>query len=195
LSEEPLLWEALIKDAYAMVANGKRNYGSIAGFYTGLASRHPAAVEAFKREAVHSSVYTPILPFLCLRLGIKAADVLMVCAALQEGTLPPTAMSYWGMGGVFSKLGTASAAPLFNYLLAQEGVGYSVALDIMGMFVHGQPDRLEELRPQLLLAVDNVRNRTKRHGSQMDAHHFRRWWAGCLRKVGMTQMLVQPLES
>lgn len=182
LSEEPLFWETPIKDAYAMVADGKRNYGLIAGFYTGLASRDPAAVETFKREAVHSSVYALVLPFLCLRIGITAADVLMVCSALQEGTLPPTAMSYWGMGGVFSQLDTASAAPLFNYLLAQEGIGYSIALDIMGMFVHGESDRLEELRPQVLLAVDNVRNRTQRHGSQMDAHHFKEVVGWLLKK-------------
>ncbi|ULK98505.1 type II toxin-antitoxin system MqsA family antitoxin [Bradyrhizobium sp. I71] len=182
LSEDPLFWETPIKDAYAAVPDGKRNYGLIAGFYTGLASRHPAAVEAFKRESVHSGVYAPILPFLCLRLGINAVDVLMVCAALQEGTLPPTAMSYWGMGGVFSKLDTRSAAALFDYLLVQEGIGYSVALDLLGMFVHGQSDRLEELRPQLLLAVDNVKNRTKRHGSQMDAHYFKEMVGWLLKK-------------
>jgi hypothetical protein len=33
-----------------------------------------------------------------------------------------------------------------------EGVGHSVPLDIMGMFVHGRLDRLEELRPRLMLA-------------------------------------------
>lgn len=182
LSEDPLFWEMPIKDAYAKVSDGKRNYGLIAGFYTGLASRHPAAVEAFKREAVHSGVYAPILPFLCLRLGIDAADVLMVCEALEKGTLPPGTMSYWGMGGVFSKLDAPSAAPLFNYLLARQGVGYSVALDLMGMFVHGRLDRLEELRPQIMLAVDNVGNRPKRHGSQMDAHHFREIVGWLLKK-------------
>jgi len=50
------------------------------------------------------------------------------------------------------------------------------------MFVHGQLDRLEELRPQLLLAVDNVGNRTKRHGSQMDSHHFKEMVGWLLRK-------------
>lgn len=182
LSNEPLFWEKLIKDAYVMAPDGKRNYGLIAGFYTGLASRHPTAVDAFKREAVRSNVYAPILPFLCLRLGIKAADVLMVCEALQEEALPPGTLSYWGMGGVFSKLDAPSAAPLFNYLLAMGDVGYSVALDLMGMFVHGQLDRLEELRPQLMLAVDNVGNRPKRRGSQMDSHHFKEMLGWLLAK-------------
>lgn len=182
LSKDPLFWEKPIKSAYVMAPDGRRNYGLIAGFYAGLASRHPTTVDAFKREAVYSNVFAPILPFLCLRLGINATDVLMVCEALQEETLPPGTLSYWGMGGVFSKLDTSSATPLFNYLLAMGDVGYSVALDLMGMFVHGQLDRLEELRSQLLLAVDNVGNRPKRRGSQMDSHHFKEMVGWLLEK-------------
>jgi hypothetical protein len=76
------------------------------------------------------------------------------------------------MGGVFAKLDAAAAAPLFDQLLTMKGIGYTVALDVMGMFVHGKLDRLNELRPQMMLAVQYVSNRPKRHGSQMDAHHF-----------------------
>ena len=62
------------------------------------------------------------------------------------------------------------------------GVGYSIALDLMGMFVHGKLDRLNELRPQVMLAVHNVSKRPKRHGSQMDAHHFDHIVGWLLRK-------------
>ncbi|WP_315806360.1 MULTISPECIES: type II TA system antitoxin MqsA family protein [unclassified Bradyrhizobium] len=182
LAVDPLEWERPIKDAYAAVPDGMRNYGLIAGFYSGLASRRPDVVDAFKREAAHSSLYARILPFLCLRLGISATDVQLVCQALKEGTLPPDTMSYWASGGVFSKLDTASAAPLFNQLLAMGGAGYSVALDVMGMFVHGKHDRLEELRPQLMMAIDNLGNRPKKYGSQMDAHHFEQMVGWLLRK-------------
>ncbi len=83
---------------------------------------------------------------------------------------------------MFSKLDAASAAPLFNQLLDMDSVAYSVALDVMGMFVHGNRDRLEELRPQIMLAVKHVGKRPKRSGSQMSAHHFEHVVAWLLKK-------------
>lgn len=174
LADDPLIWEEPIKSAYASVAEGSRNYGLIAGYYSGLATRKPDVVAAYKREAVNSAVYSRTLPFVCLLIGITASDVCLVCESLKGDVLPPGAMSHWGMGGVFAKLDAASAAPLFDQLLTMKGIGYSVGLDVMGMFVHGKLDRLNELRPQVMLAVQNVYKRPKRHGSQMDAHHFER---------------------
>ena len=182
LADTPLAWEEPIRGAYASVPEGRRNFGLITGYYSGLAPRHPGHVEAYKRQSVLSNVYARTLPFLCLLLGITAEDVRLVCESLAFGTLPPGTMSHWGMGGVLAKLDAASAAPLFDQLLAMDGVGYSVALDVMGMFVHGNLDRLEELRPQLMLAVDNVGNRLEQRGSQMDAHHFEQMVGWLLKK-------------
>lgn len=182
LAHDAQAWEGPIKSAYATVADGSRNYGLISGYYSGLVTRHPDHVAAYKREAVHSTVYAHTLPFVCLLIGITADDVRLVCESLKAGVLPPGAMSHWGMGGVFAKLDAASAAPLFDQLLSMDGIGYSVALDVMGMFVHGNLDRLNELRPQVMLAVQNVGKRPKRRGSQMDAHHFERIVGWLLRK-------------
>jgi transcriptional regulator with XRE-family HTH domain len=181
-ADRPLAWEEPIKRAYASVAEGNRNFGLITGYYSGLGTREPAAVAAYKHMAVHSNTYARTLPFLSLRMGITAADASLACESLKAGMLPPSAMSYWGMGGVFAELDAASAAPLFDQLLAMGGAGYSVALDVMGMFVHGNLNRLDELRPQLMLAVDNVDKRTTRQGSQMDAHHFERMVGWLLKK-------------
>jgi DNA-binding transcriptional regulator YiaG len=174
LAVRPLEWEEPIKSAYASVPDGNRNFGLLAGFYSGLAPRHPAAVDAYKREAGRSTIFAPTLPFVCLLLGINADDVRLVCDGLRRGTVPPATLAHWVMGGVFAKLDEDSAAPLFDQLLTTDGVGYSVALDIMGMFVRGNLNRLEKLRPQIMLAVKNVGKRPKRHGSQMDTHHFER---------------------
>jgi transcriptional regulator with XRE-family HTH domain len=182
LADDAAAWEEPIKNAYASVAEGTRNYGLIAGYYSGLVARNPDRVAAYKREAVHSTVYAHTLPFACLLIGITADDVRLVCESLKRGILPPGAMSHWGMGGVFAKLDAASAAPLFDQLLSMDGIGYSVALDVMGMFVHGRLDRLNELRPQVMLAVQNISKRPKRRGSQMDAHHFEHVVGWLLRK-------------
>ncbi|MBG0794219.1 type II toxin-antitoxin system MqsA family antitoxin [Methylocystis sp. H62] len=182
MADDPLLWEEPIKSAYASVADDSRNYGLVAGYYSGLATRKPEAVAAYKREAVHSRVYAHTLPFVCLLIGITANDVRLVCESLKAGILPPGAMSHWGFGGVLAKLDATSAAPLFDQLLTMNGIGYSVALDVMGMFVHGKLDRLNELRPQVMLAVQNVSKRPKRRGSQRDAHHFEHIVGWLLRK-------------
>ncbi|TIT97057.1 MAG: hypothetical protein E5W55_09800 [Mesorhizobium sp.] len=182
LADDPLAWEDPIKRAYASVAEGRRNFGLITGYYSGLAARHPTVVEAYKQQAAHSNIYVHTLPFLCLLLGITPEDVRLVCKSLKAGILPPGAVSNWGTGGVLAKLGPASAAPLFDQLLAMDGVGYSVGLDVMGMFVHGSLDRLEDLRPQLMLAADNVGKRPERKRSQMDAHHFERMMGWLLKR-------------
>jgi hypothetical protein len=108
LADDPLIWEEPVKSAYASVAEGSRNYGLIAGYYSGLSTRNPDAVAAYKHEAVHSAVYSHTLPFVCLLIGITASDVRLVCESLKAGVLPPGAMSHWGMGGVFAKLDAAS---------------------------------------------------------------------------------------
>jgi hypothetical protein len=63
-----------------------------------------------------------------------------------------------------------------------DDIAYSVALDLMVMYVHGDPDRLEHIRPQLMAAARNVGKRPKGHGSQMDAHHFEQMIGWLLKK-------------
>ena len=50
---------------------------------------------------------------------------------------------------------------------------YSMGLDLLGMYVHGDRNRLDGLRPQLRLAADKAWKRPKHPGSQMDQHHFK----------------------
>jgi hypothetical protein len=182
LAEDPVVWEEPIKSAYAGTEARRRHFGLITGYYAGVIARRPAVVSAYKRDAVRSDVFAPTLPFLCLLLGITAEDVRLVCEGLRANTLLPNAMSHWGMGGDFAKLDAASAAPLFDQLLDMDSVAYSVALDVMGMFVHGDINRLEELRAQIMLAIDHVGKRPKRRGSQMSAHHFEQIVGWLLKK-------------
>ena len=81
-------------------------------------------------------------------------------------------MTYWTMGGVLAKLPVKAVVPLFDQMLSMDGNAYSTVLDLIGMYVHDALNRLEDLRPQLISVASNVGKRPKRHGSQMDAHHF-----------------------
>jgi hypothetical protein len=181
-AQGPLDWQDPITSAVADVARDKRNFGLLAGFFTGLAERDPNAVEGFKRNAAQSDLLAPALPIVCMHIGISQSDVSLVCQSLKAELIPPPAMSYWSFGGVLAKLPAEAVIELFDLLLSMDGDAYSVALDLMGMYVHGHPSRLEQLRPQLKLAAANIARRAKRHGSQMDAHHFEQMMGWLLAK-------------
>jgi DNA-binding transcriptional regulator YiaG len=182
LSADPLGYEAPIKAAFESATPDQRNLGLLAGYYTGLSQRHPERVEAFKQEAVHSPVFAPTLPAVCASISIADADVQLICEGLRAGTVPSYAMAQWSYGAVLAKLPSSVLAPLFDLLLESDGAAYSGALDLIGMYVHGQLERLEELRAQLKLAACNVGRRPKRRGSQMDAHHFKEMLGWLLAK-------------
>ena len=93
-------------------------------------------------------------------------------------------VSHWAYGEAFKKLDTAAVTQLFDLLFELDGDAYSIALEAIGMYVHGEAQRLENLRPQLHMAVLNVHKRPKRRGSQMDSHHFEQMIGWLLKKGG-----------
>jgi hypothetical protein len=171
---KPLHWLAPLQEAVAGAPEGRRNYGLLVGYVTGLADKHPEAIDRFKREAVASKIFAPVLVMITASIGIAESDVQLVAAGLRDGMIKPNALVNWTMGGVLAKLPPEAVAPLFGQMLAMDdGNAYSVALDLMGMYVHGAHDRIESLRPQLKLSAANLHHRHKKPGSQMDAHHFK----------------------
>lgn len=171
-ADQPLDWENSIQAAYRAVAETERNFGVLAGYYTGLAGQHPFAVEAFKREAAYSPVFSSAFPFICLQMGISPSDVNLACDGLKAGVIAVRAMSCWCFGGVFAKLDTEAAKLLFDQLLVMDSEAYSVALDLIGMYVHNESARLEKLRPQLRKVASSLPEGLKGQGSQADAYHF-----------------------
>jgi hypothetical protein len=169
---EPLIWAARIEAAVLSVDADKRNFALLAGYYVGLNAKHPPVVEAFKRKAAMSPDFGPAFPILTSSLGITKDDVQLACEGLRARTIEPEQMINWSYGGVLAKMPAPAVTPIFDQLLSMPGYAYSVAIDLMGMYVHDAAARLEDLRPQLILVAKNVDKRPKRHGSQMDAHHF-----------------------
>jgi DNA-binding transcriptional regulator YiaG len=182
LASDPHAWGARIEAAVAEVEPRKRNFSLVAGFYLGLNAKDGPSVEAFKRKAAMSPDFGPAFPLLTSALGITKQDVELACEALRAGTIEPEQMMNWTFGGVLAKLPPADVVSVFDQLISMEGYAYSVALDLIGMYVHGNMDRLERLRPQLVNVAKNVHKRPKRRGSQMDAHHFEQIIGWLLKK-------------
>jgi DNA-binding transcriptional regulator YiaG len=182
-ADAPQAWAAPIEHAVLNIAEADRNFALLTGFYAGLNAHDQPAVETFKRRAAMSPDLAPSFPVLTSALGITKADVDLACEALRAGTVLPGYMIHWTYGGMLAKLPPAAVAPLFDQLLDMDGVAYSVALDLMGMYVHGAASRLEDLRLQLIAVAKNIRKRPERRsGSQMDAHHFEQIMGWLLKK-------------
>ena len=168
----PLDWLKPIQEAVTAAPEDRRNYGLLVGFMTGLADSYPEAIDRFKRDAIVSKIFAPALIMVTASIGISESDVQLVIGCLRDGTIEPDTLVNWTMGRALDELPPQIVAPLFDQMLAMDGIAYSVALDLMGMYVHDAHEKIENLRPQLKLAAANLDRRHKKPGSQMDAHHF-----------------------
>jgi putative zinc finger/helix-turn-helix YgiT family protein len=171
-ANDPLVWRQPIMAAYEATPPDDRHLAMIAGYFTGLAERDAEAVKRFKEDASRSETFAVVLLLLSASIGITENDIELGCRALKAGVIPARMMMQWASGGVLDKLPSTSVAPLFDQLFAMGEQGFSVAIELMGMYVHGNAQRLEHLRPQLRQASNYPALRGERPGSQMDEHHF-----------------------
>jgi len=179
---EPLKWRDRIKDAYTAAPPGTGNFGVLAGYFAGLAKSAPGALAAFKVEAAHSSVLAHTLPLICAHDGIQPGDVDLVRGALAGGLMKPFPLMQWSGGGVLAKLPTRVVATLFDQLFGMGGAAFWVGLELMGMYVHGRSEILNELRPQLRSATGFPAHTSENRGSQMGVHHFQEMMGWILGK-------------
>jgi DNA-binding transcriptional regulator YiaG len=170
---KPLDWFMPLKAAFVAAPAGQRNESMLVGYMAGLADKHPDVIEQCKGEAIASTIFAPVLVTVMASIGITEADVKLVSSGLRDGKIGPRDLRIWTVGGVLKTLPPEALTPLFDQMLGIDGDAYSVALDLMGMYVHGTQGKIDSLRPQLVLAAANLDRRHKKPGSQMDAHHFK----------------------
>jgi DNA-binding transcriptional regulator YiaG len=169
---DPLIWRDRIKNAYVAAPPDTGNFGVLAGYFAGLAKSEPGALALFKEESARSPVLAHTLPLICAHVGIQPGDVDLVRGALAGGLLKPFRLMQWCTGGVLAKVPTHVVSPLFDQLFGMGGATFSIVLELMGMYVHGRSEVLDELRPQLRLAGGFPAHTSENRGSQMDVHHF-----------------------
>jgi DNA-binding XRE family transcriptional regulator len=179
---EPLKWRDRVKAAYMAAPPDNGNFGVVAGYFAGLATSEPGTFTAFKEEAARSPVLANALPLICAHAGIQPGDIELVRSALANGLIKPFRLMQWSMGGVLAKLPTPAVVPLFDQLFGMGGPAFSVGVELMGMYVHGRSEILDELRPQLRLAAGFPAHTSENRGSQMDVHHFQEFMGWILGK-------------
>ena len=173
----PLEWLEPIVEAVVDAPDEIRNYSLLSGFIAGLSKNYPVAVDAFKKRAARMRELAPAVPQVCWRLGITASDIQLVVRALESGLLPPWRLNQWAVGGILAEVSAPALGSLFDTMIEHSDEAFGQAVDLMGMFVHGEPEKLDSLRPQVVKVAEYA-TRWKRipgqqpRGQRMDDFQF-----------------------
>ena len=171
-SRTPLQWLEPMIAAVSGVPDAERNHSLLSGLIFGLAEPFPNDVAAFKERAARSSELAPALPEICSQLGITSSDIALVLRAFNEGLLRPDRLTLWCTGGVLAKIPAQAVRPLIDAMLVHSAEGFAVAVELMDIYVHGMPDKLDGLRPQIRRAVANATRWDMPQGHQAAEYHF-----------------------
>ena len=170
--DSPPDWLESLVVAVVGAPEDERNYDLLSGYIAGIGNDFPDIVESFKRRAAQSPELAPALPLVCRRLGVGPSDVGLVAGALEAGLLPPGQLIHWTIGGALDEVPAPSLASLFDAMLDHSAEAFGVAVDLMGMYTHGAPGKLEDLRAQIRKTVENLSRWEQSQWYPMADHHF-----------------------
>ncbi len=180
--EEPSEWLETVIAAAVGVPEGERNLDLLVGFVVGASNSHPQVDPTLKGRLADSPDLAPALPAVCWNLGITAADISLVIAALRQGFLQPQQLMLWGSGSVLATVEPLALATLLDELLEPDADAITVALELMGMYALSNPEALDGLRPQIRKVAEGACRPRNADLGIMEVHHF---------KVIMTWILKQ----
>ena len=156
LSDSPSDWVKPITEAFFAVQERERDTGLLVGYIVGMVKRCPEAEKYLKQFISDTPELAMAFPQICLRLGIVSSDIPLALCAFTSGRINSSHLTWWTLGGQLSQLPAEAVAPLFDAMLDSGAKSYSVALDLMVMYAHGDQDKLEDFRPQIQQAIDRL---------------------------------------
>lgn len=165
--DDPVAWLWRIMTAYR-AGGDQANPDLLTSYLAALARTKPRLVATFKRRAIRAPSLARTFPPLSFKMDIPSADILMARDALRDGTLKANDLYAWSFGGRLALREPGEVAPLLDQIFASEedaNFGY----DLLGMYVHGRRERLEQLRPQLRLVAETA---LAGASNTMNDHHF-----------------------
>ena len=134
----------------------ERSYGLIVGYVQGFADAQPDAVEAFKRRASKSSVLAPALILVCSNLGLTPPDIYLLVSALQDGFLPPRHLNLETIGFSLRDASPEVVKPLFDAMLDHGPEGLVGALELLGLYIQRDHERLDAFHTQIRTIAENA---------------------------------------
>ncbi len=181
-TDSPLEWLERIILAVSETPENERNFDLLAGFIVGIAEDHPDVVNRMKQRVTLSSELAPALPLFCWRLGITSSDIGLVISALEADLLPPWRLMQWALGGELAKVPIHGVVPLFDAMLDHSAEAYVAGMELMGMYVFGEIERLDNLRPQVRKVAENLSRWEPLLGRTTLNHHFGKIMKWMLKK-------------
>ena len=182
LGDSSVGWLDRIALAVAETPENERSFALLSGYVTGLAEHHSNIVEAFKRRAAQSPDLASALPLICWRLGIKPSDIGLIIGALRTGLLPVRCLRQWTLGGVLAEVPASEVATLFDTMLDHSAEAFTETMGLMWTYAHGVLDRLDDFRPSIRKAAENVARWRRLQGNAMTDYHFESIMKWMLRK-------------
>ena len=180
--DSPVDWLDRIALAVTETPENERNFDLLSGYVTSLAEGCPDIVEAFKQRAARSPQLAPELPLICSRLGIRPSDIGLVIGALRTGLLPVRRLRQWAFGRVLAEVPASEVAALFDTMLDHSAEAFTVEMELMRMYAHGAPEKLNDFRPHIRKAAENVARWQRLQGNVMAESHFKHIMKWILRK-------------
>ena len=150
--DSPSRWLVLICESIIHTPEDQRDFGLLAGFLRGV--EDPTFVSDAKAAMARTAELAAGLPLVCSTLGLVATDIDLAIQAIEEGLLPAQRLSQWTLGGALSALAPEDVAPLFDVLLDLGPETLKTAVELVGMYAHGNPDQLERLREQIHTIIE-----------------------------------------
>ena len=156
-ADQPLEWFDMVQQATMRAPLDSCNPDFLVGFLHGLQKRHPETVDDFKQRMAETSRLAPALLPICLRLGIKEPDLLLVNSSFQEGLLLPWKLERWAMYGVLSEIPNPSMASFLDSIIGHSPEAFIVAIHLVSVLAFDRPEKLDELHPQVCKLAENFR--------------------------------------
>ncbi len=181
-TDSPLDWLERIILAVSESPENERNFDLLTGFIVGISENHLNVVDCVKQRVSQSLDLAPALPTLCWRLGITSSDIGLVISALEAELLPPLRLMPWTLGGELAKVPIHGVVPLFDAMLDHSAEAYVVGVELMGMYVFGEIERLDNLRPQVRKTAENFSRWERLQGRTTVNPHFEKIMKWMLKK-------------
>ena len=108
-----------------------------------------------KRQCLDNKIFANEVPRICLLSDIDGDDIQLIIEAIDNEKIEFWSLNYWTLGGVLAKCNPDDVRPLFLKLMSKSQEYKSMCADLLGMYVHGDMNRLSDFIDVIELLADS----------------------------------------
>lgn len=108
-----------------------------------------------KKEFLENKIVANEVPRICLLSDIDNEDIQLIIEAIDKEKIEFWSLNYWTLGGVLAKCNPDEVRPLLLKLMSKSQEYKSICADLLGMYVHGDMNRLDDFIDVIELLTDS----------------------------------------